>query len=205
MEKPFKVSLTISAKLNALEISWYNLKSPNTGYILLTDEEPSGPYRKQDVLSNEQTSDEIYTNEDNSTSKYYSSSEKIRWTYSDNNKNALYWLQPSETNGWITTNVIFDNNLLQKLNANTTCYGYWAVYIDNLLNPIHSTCIRAYATWMNDNREIIKKFKFRDLFILGSHDSGSFRSNFNSTRNETLVTKYALTQVTNYYFYYLSI
>lgn len=201
IEKPFKVSLTISAKLNALEVSWYNLKTPNDGFILLTDEEPQRPFRKQVVTDVGQQSHQIYTNEDNSTYKYYAEPENIRWTYGKSNKQALYQTKPTETNGWITTNVIFDNKHLEHLSATTKCYGYWAVYIDNMANPVFVTCVRAYATWMNDNKDLIKRFKFRDLFILGSHDSGSFRTNFNSSRNETLVTKYALTQVSALIFF----
>lgn len=188
------MSLTLSAKHNALEVSWINLKAPNAGYILLTNEPPEPPFRKQ-LTDIEQASREIYTNEDNSTDKYYANDEKIVWTYGKGNKQALFSTKANEPSGWITTNIIFDNEHLERLNAATKCYGYWAVYIDNLSNPVFTTCIRAYATWMNDNKDLIKRFKFRDLFILGSHDSGSYRANFNSNRNETLVTKYSLTQV----------
>lgn len=66
------------------------------------------------------------------------------------------------------------------------------------MNPIISTCVRAYPTWMNDSKDFIKRFKFRDLFIMGSHDSGSYRANFNSNKNDTRVTKYALTQVSKH-------
>lgn len=193
-ETPFKLSLTISAKLSAIEIAWFNLRTPNGGYILLTDEEPRIPYQKYQLTEIEQPPHDVY-NEDNSTTKFYASTENLAWTYGRNNKSVLHWLQPTETNGWSTTNVIFDNKLLTRINASTNCYGYWAVYIDKSLKPITSTCIRTYATWMNDHKDIIKRFKFRDLLILGSHDSGSYRANFNSTKNETLVTKYALTQV----------
>lgn len=189
--------MTISAKLNAIELSWYNLRTSNNGYILLTDEEPHAPYRKQRTDIEQPSRHEIYTNEDNSTHKYYADDENIRWTYGHNNKPALYMIKPDETNGWVTTNVLFDYKHLEHLNAGTKCYGYWATYVDNSMNPVFTTCIRAHATWMNDNKDLIKRFKFRDLFILGSHDSGSYRINFNSSRNETLVTKYALTQVSD--------
>lgn len=201
IEKPFKLSLTISARLNAIEVSWYNLKTPNDGYILLTNEEPHAPFRKQQQQQTDiEQQPHIHSNEDNSTHKNYTSDENIitRWTYSRANKQPLYIIKPDEANGWITTNIIFDNKYyLETLNANTKCYGYWAVYVDSTLNPVFTTCIRAYGTWMNDNKDLIKRFKFRDLFILGSHDSGSYRANFNSSRNETLVTKYALTQVSD--------
>lgn len=195
------MSLTISARISAIEVSWYNLKTPSDGYILLTDEEPRPPFRKQQQQTDiRQPSPEIYTNEDNSTYKYYAdnndnNNEKITWTYGPGNKRALYFTQPNVSNGWITTNIIFNNRLVENVSASTKCYGYWAIYVDKSMNPIISTCIRAYATWMNDSKDFIKRFKFRDLFILGSHDSGSYRANFNSNKNDTLVTKYALTQV----------
>lgn len=119
----------------------------------------------------------------------------ITWTYGVDNKRALYFIQPNEANGWITTNIIFNNRLVENVSASTKCYGYWAIYVDKSMNPIISTCIRAHATWMNDSKDFIKRFKFREIFILGSHDSGSYRANFNSNKNDTIVTKYALTQV----------
>lgn len=42
-------------------------------------------------------------------------------------------------------------------------------------------------------RDKIKHFRFRELFIPGTHDSASFKNNF-YLENETLVTKYSLTQ-----------
>lgn len=197
------MSLTISARLNALEISWFNLRTPTDGYILLTDEEPQPPYKKHQETDVEQSHHPIYSNEDNSTNKFYANEEKVKWTYGRSNRKALFSTKPTEASGWITTGVVFDNKHLEKLNATTKCYGYWAVYVDNLMNPVFTTCVRAYPTWMNDNKDLIKRFKFRDLFILGSHDSGSYRTNFNSTKNETLVTKYSLTQV-RYLFFFIS-
>lgn len=179
-------------------MSWYNLKTPNDGYILLTNEEPQAPFRKQQLTDVEQLPHKIYTNENNSMDKYYADhTDNIRWTYGRANKQPLYTIKPDQTNGWITTNILFENRHLENLKATTNCYGYWVIYIDNSSYPVYSTCIRAYATWMNDHKDVIKRFRFRDLFILGSHDSGSYRENFNSSRNETLVTKYALTQVSD--------
>lgn len=177
-------------------MSWCNLKTPNDGYILLTDEEPRPPFRKyqQQTDIGQSPPIEISTNGDNSTYKYNVDNEKITWTYGADNKRALYFTQPNESNGWITTNIIFNHRLVENVGASTKCYGYWAIFVDKSMNPIISTCIRAHGTWMNDNKDYIKRFKLRDLFILGSHDSGSYRANFNN-KNDTLVTKYALTQV----------
>lgn len=197
VERPFKISLTISAKLNALEIAWFNLDTPNTGHILLTDEEPQPPYQQQRLSAPESmpSSFGASSSEDVLARKYNRNAHSAYWTFGKNRTKALYWLRPNETNGWLTTNVIFNNSLLTTLKPDTKCYGYWAVYVDNYSNAMFSTCMRAHATWMNDHKEMIKRFRFRDLFILGTHDSGSYRLNFNSTKNETLVTKYSLTQV----------
>lgn len=200
------MSLTISARLNAIEVSWCNLRTPNDGFILITDDEPRPPFKRHqrtDIGQPPPPPPQIYTNEDNSTYKYYANNDNnnnnenvATWTYGTSNKQALYFTEPNESNGWITTDIVFTNRLLDSVNASTKCYGYWAIYVDRQsLMPILSTCIRAYPTWMNDNKDIIKRFKFRELFVLGSHDSGSFRTNFNSNRNDTLVTKYTLTQV----------
>lgn len=197
IEKPFKLSITISARLNAIEISWYNLKTPNDGYILLTNEEPRPPFKKHQTADIVQSQPDIYTNNDNSTRKYSADNDITTWTYGKNNKLALYFIKPTESNGWSTTTVVFDNKLVENVSAATKCYGYWAIYVDRSNNPVVSTCMRAYATWMNDYKDMIKRFKFRDLFILGSHDSGSYRTNFNTNKNETLVTKYSLTQVSS--------
>jgi len=43
-------------------------------------------------------------------------------------------------------------------------------------------------------KHIIGNQKFRDLFIPGTHDSASYRDNFD-LKSETIVTKYSLTQV----------
>lgn len=194
------MSLTISARISAIEVSWCNLKTPNDGYILLTDEEPRPPFRKHqqqtDIGQSPPTqSTHANGNSNNSTNNDNGDSEQITWTYGLGNKRALYFTQPNDANGWITTNIIFNNRLLENVGTSTKCYGYWAVYVDKSMNVIISTCIRAYPTWMNDSKDFIKRFKLRDLFLLGSHDSGSYRANFNTNKNDTLVTKYSLTQV----------
>lgn len=46
---------------------------------------------------------------------------------------------------------------------------------------------------MNDLRGKIENLRFKDLFIPGTHDSSSYMENF-LPHNETIVTKYTLTQ-----------
>lgn len=202
-EVPFKLSLTVSAKLGTVDVSWYNLQTPNDGYILLTDTEPSAPFHKYELKNivdqqqqpPHQLHDTAIEQNTNDTSIQKLNLNRIQFNYGISNASALYWLKPAEKNGWISTNVLFDSMHLKSITKYTRCYGYWAIYLNNALNPVASTCIRAYATWMNDERDKLKQFRFRDLFIVGTHDSGSYRTNFNASRNDTLVTKYALTQV----------
>lgn len=117
------------------------------------------------------------------------------WTYGPFNRTVQYWLEITEQNGWVTTNIPFDMELSKNISIRSKCYGYWAVYLNGNGEVITTACISAYPTWMNDMKSHIGKFKFRDLFLAGTHDSGSYRERFDPTKNETLVTKYALTQV----------
>lgn len=155
---------------NALEVSWSNLKIPNDGYIFLTDDNPQVPFKK-----------------------HIANNSAVTWTYGGYSKQPLYFTKPTKSSGWITTNVIFNENILRALNARTNCYGYWAVYVDNTSKVTFKTCIRTYVTWMNDNKEALKRFRFRDQFILGTHDSGSYKKSISFIN--TFVVKYSLTQV----------
>lgn len=189
------------------------------GTILLTDREPTAPYKNRKVLgpavtqqryttSSQESSDTTLSTSTSSEQKAADSTlpqnvttqrpelvERTVWTFGEDNREALYSVQPILNEGWETTDIYFDTDLLSQINTQTKCYGYWAVYLSNEGNVITTACIMAYATWMNDMKSHIKSFKFKDLFLVGSHDSGSFRSNFNPRHNETLVTKYSLTQV----------
>lgn len=119
-------------------------------------------------------------------------SDKI-WTY--NNEPIRYWLRPTEKTGWHTTTIPFDYDLYTNITKDTKCYGFWATYVAENGNRLATTCIRAYPTWMNDMRAHIGQLKLNNLFLVGTHDSGSFKVGFNPKRNETLVTKYSITQV----------
>lgn len=199
---PFKLSLTVSAKLSTVDVSWYNLDTPNDGYILLTDAEPTVPFQKYErgivepqfrSAESEQQSDETSI-----ASMHRSNLKRIQFTYGYRNASALYWVKPTEKNGWVSTGLTLDSNHLKLITKHTKCYGYWAIYLNNALEAVASTCIRAYATWMNDERDHLKHFRFRDLFVVGTHDSGSYRMNFDASHNDTLVTKYSLTQVNTF-------
>ncbi|KAJ6646894.1 Embryonic polarity protein dorsal, partial [Pseudolycoriella hygida] len=207
-EHPLRISLTISSKFHHLEISWFNLK-PIEGVILITNEEPTGPYHKLTFAEDQYYATTTEKEDGNATSTvrydqmYQDSMEmfelraqdkNIVWTYGVANKSAKYWLQPTEKYGWITTNIPFNMEMYKNVSIHTKCYGYWAVYLNSYDEVKATACISAYPTWMNDMKDHIGRFKFRDLFLAGTHDSGSYRERFDPMKNETLVTKYALTQ-----------
>lgn len=109
---------------------------------------------------------------------------------------ALLQIIPSERNDWITTDVYYNySHFRDVLDTNTNCYGFWVYYLNVYDQTIYSSsCLRAYPRWMNEIKAHIKDYRFRDLFIPGSHDSASYRMGFDPRRNETLVSKYTLTQ-----------
>lgn len=219
-----RISLTVSAKLSRIEVSWFHVR-PLEGAILLTNEEARGPFRK--YVATEPFDEQAEygkhdttsgSSENISGSNGFASSttrpthsgghvsikadndsgltiESTHWTYDSQNNSALFWIKPDEESGWETTGITFNYDHLKNLTVDTGCYGYWATYVNDFGERLASACISAYPKWMNGMRDNIKHHRFRDLFIPGSHDSGSFRSNFNPLANETLVTKYSLTQV----------
>lgn len=126
------------------------------------------------------------------------------WVYGPDNNTAVYWTTVNSDSGWITTNIPFDMSLSRNLSIHSKCYGFWAVYLNIAANrqsaeaPVTvegKCCISAHATWMTDNRTHYGRFQFHDLFLVGTHDSGSYREQFDPLQNETLVTKYSITQV----------
>lgn len=115
----------------------------------------------------------------------------------DSGTQTLLNFQPSQPNDWMTTGLVYDyTNWQNTITYNTTCYGYYVYYMDSVDNSkIYSySCLRAYSNWMEQMKDYIGEEKLRDLFIPGSHDTGAYRYNFNPLSQETIVTKYTITQ-----------
>lgn len=202
-EKSLKIDLTVSARLQTLEISWFNI-NPSNGVIIITDQEPAKLGNFTLIKSTEpflHIDDEKYYYQSNETNVSnenidHGSFKTDRWLINGpNNRSILYTFDIDQSSGWHTTNLRFNNDLLKTVSISTNCYGYWAIYLNENGERKIETCIRAYPLWMNEMKDKIGKFKIRDLFIVGSHDSGAYRENFDPTQNETLVTKYSITQV----------
>uniref|UniRef100_A0A182IVA7 Phosphatidylinositol-specific phospholipase C X domain-containing protein n=1 Tax=Anopheles atroparvus TaxID=41427 RepID=A0A182IVA7_ANOAO len=109
-------------------------------------------------------------------------------------KEVLFSLQPVYTNGWTKTGIKFNFNLMNEVTTTTGCYGYYAYFVRPNGTVLAAHCLRLFPTWMNDLRSHLGAFRMRELFLPGTHDSASYKRNFDPQHQETIITKYALTQ-----------
>lgn len=81
----------------------------------------------------------------------------------------------------------------RRIDHDIGCYKFWWHLVND--GEISSSgCMKTNAFWMNQMRSEIKDRKFRQLFIPGTHDSASYKYNFDPNTMENLVTQYSLTQ-----------
>ncbi|XP_059220983.1 PI-PLC X domain-containing protein 2 isoform X3 [Stomoxys calcitrans] len=210
--------LTISAQKRFLEISWVNAPALEDDRIMLTSGEPYN-FEKLKYIATDKTPMAEFSKEEDDISKALDQEEEgsgfgnessttqpamgesgyyandIHYWISNNGTNKIVAaLTPTASSLWFTTGVPFDYSLSKAVTAQTSCYGFWATYINGNGTILASTCLHAYPRWMNEMKSTIGRLRFRDLFIPGSHDSGSYRLNFNPLHQENLVTKYSLCQ-----------
>ncbi|KAM7351763.1 phosphatidylinositol-specific phospholipase C X domain containing isoform 2-T4 [Cochliomyia hominivorax] len=215
--KKLQMWLTISAHKRYLEISWKNAPAHADDRIMLTSEEPL-KFTKLKWIPTEQPpmaefkttelSGELESQEGSGAVDYlenpttttttespYKAKDIHYWIVNDNSKPIVAALIPTASSLWFTTGVPFDYSISRNVTYDTTSYGYWASYVRGSDGEIlATTSLRAYPKWMTEMRSIVGGLRFRDLFIPGSHDSGSYRVNFDPLAKETIVTKYSLTQ-----------
>lgn len=218
---PLKLWLTISARKRFLEVSWQNAPAKEGDNVLLTLQDPysfelrakptgtplaafdspneegsgsgSGPDEQQEHVpyvpehGYTSTASPLLTRELPTKPSEF-------WVSNRGNNTIVAAIKPSLAAQWFTTGVPFNYALSRSVIAQSTCYGYWASYINAEGTILAKTCVRAHPIWMNEMRDVINDLRLRDLFIPGTHDSGSYRPNFDPLLRETLVTKYALTQ-----------
>jgi hypothetical protein len=115
------------------------------------------------------------------------------WTV-DDGANVLYDLHLNASEGKHLTSLkyIFED----FTEVESKCYAFWFYLITAESEIISSGCMKTNPHWMNEMRNQLKDKKFKSLFIPGTHDSTSFKYNF-EPRKETIVTKYSLTQDDN--------
>ena len=178
--------LTINAK-RWLELSWINARQIPGDLIIITNQAPSKFHKSRPNID---AQDDI---------SLLGEIDRLRTPFDwiADNGEIITTVQPQQSSQWINTGIPYDIGLSENVTMTSKCYGYWASYLDPYGTIITTGCVRAYPTWMNDMKSVVGNFRIRDLFIPGSHDSGSYRPGFNPSQNETIVTKYALTQDEN--------
>lgn len=212
-----QVSLTINPRTRHLQIYWSNLKVQRGDRILITDVDPgvdqftrSEVVTASDVTVTTESDPNPSTTESDFTTGLYSldkflglstdstevsiedsvESAKLLWKFGDPPRDVIYSMMIQEPTGWWKTNVLFNRFLFNDVTKDTGCYGYWVHMIDANGTVLVKNCWRANPRWMNELKEEIKDVKMRNLFIPGTHDSGSYKYTF----TENLLTKYAVTQ-----------
>ncbi|XP_017032995.1 PI-PLC X domain-containing protein 1 [Drosophila kikkawai] len=205
--KSLRLWLTISARKRFLEVSWRNAPARKGDRVLITTQEahvfqkrlrpvgtPLAAFPREEGSGSEEGSGNYvpingYTDPNQSANQEF-------WVANGGELAVLAGLQPSVglSTQWFTTGVPFDYELSKNVTAQTHCYGFWASYINEEGDILARTCLKAFPRWMNDLKSKIGELRLRDLFIPGTHDSGSYRPNFDPLLRESLVTKYALTQ-----------
>lgn len=204
-----KLWLTISARRRFLEVSWKNAPAQSGDFVLLTKQDPTSfeklllpPGTPLASFNNEEASgfgeasvDYVPIHGVTSKPDTRNSGQRF-WSANGGTIQIVAAIQPSEgiSSQWFTTGVPFDYALSQNVTVETACYGFWASYIDEEGRILAKTCLRAYPRWMNELKSLIGEMRLRDLFLPGTHDSGSYRPDFDPLLKESLVTKYALCQ-----------
>ncbi|KAH8412193.1 hypothetical protein KR009_000438 [Drosophila setifemur] len=209
-----KIWLTISARRRFLEVSWKNAPAQEGDHVIMTREDAIS-FEKRTMptgtplasFSSEQASGSgegppdyvpVHGIRGRLSTKDSSKPDASRqyWVVNGGVTEVLAAIQPSVglSGQWFTTGVPFDYAMSLNATGDTTCYGFWATYINAKGSILAKTCVRAYPRWMNELKPVIGEMRLRDLFIPGTHDSGSYRPNFDPLFKESLVTKYALTQ-----------
>lgn len=166
--------MSISAKHRRIAFSWYNIDSKNsTDVIVIAEKYPIEAFSLLVDLNTDQVS----------------------WV--DNaSEPVLFAKEISSPNGWSISDIHYSSIRPDTPNATEKCYPLWAYLINENGEVRKSSCLKTYANWMYSMRDRIGKHRLCDLFIVGTHDSAGYRdpSAFHP-QNDTLVTKFALTQV----------
>ncbi|XP_053677127.1 PI-PLC X domain-containing protein 1 [Anopheles nili] len=215
--------ITVNARTRTLELAWRNFDDLSN-YILLAEQYPveafeplyyhytSGPASSTtDATDGGLTSPEVTTvagggTTENSVSttdagEYTTEADtELGWVYDFRDefgyrkKDVLFSLQPVYTNGWTKTGIKFNYDLMNTVTTNTSCYGYYAYFVTPNGTVLSAHCLKLYPTWMEDLRPHLSGFRMRELFIPGTHDSASYKRDFDPHSQETIISKYALTQ-----------
>lgn len=190
--------LTVSARQRFVEISWNHAPNAPGDIVLLTSTAPYS-FEKRDAREKSLAPLGVLPYDTFAPSTEgpsdFNPIHKHQWIVNNGTAEVLSQVTPTQRKQWFQTMIPFDYTQMSfNVTKETKCYAFWASYIDYEGNIVKTQCLKAEPTWMNDMRSKIGDFRMRDLFIPGTHDSGSYIPNFKPSRLETIVTKYALTQ-----------
>jgi hypothetical protein len=109
-----------------------------------------------------------------------------RWII-DEGIEIVYEMAINTTSGTHQTSLKYDFPSNRRIDYDKGCYLYWYhLIIEDELH--YSWCMTTKAKWMNEMRDRLENKMFRQLFIPGTHDSASFKYNFNPLSQENLVS-----------------
>ncbi|KAI8043808.1 hypothetical protein M5D96_005146, partial [Drosophila gunungcola] len=143
-----KVWLTISARKRFLEVSWSNAPARMGDQVLVTRQDalsfdtkllpkrtPLATFHSEEGIRPEAKSD---TNE----------VEQKYWVANGGATEVVAAIQPTQglSTQWFTTGLPFDYALSRNVTVQTSCYGFWASYIDVQGNILAKTCLKSLVT-----------------------------------------------------------
>lgn len=115
-----------------------------------------------------------------------------RWAI-DNGTELLFDMTLNTTQGRQQTHLKHNFGEHRRMDFDTGCYKYWIhLVVESVV--VSTRCFRTNAFWMNEMRKQLESRKVRQLFIPGTHDSASYKYNFDPTQMETIISRYTLTQ-----------
>lgn len=212
-----RLYLTVSARHNNVEICWENAPALSNDRIFLTKRKPFN-FTKLDSDNGDDDDDDgdeivtatgeeeaeaegsggddslqLTTNNYSSRASPYIAKDLSLWSFNEGREGSIILaINPMVKVQWFTTNIPFERKEMDMLTVNSSCYGYWASYVNDKGEILAMTCYRIYPTWMNDLRDIVGGLKLKNLMIPGTHDSGSYRQRRHA--HESLFIKYSVTQ-----------
>ncbi|XP_046652432.1 PI-PLC X domain-containing protein 1-like isoform X1 [Daphnia pulicaria] len=98
-----------------------------------------------------------------------------------------------KNSGYHKTDVQFGFPAVDRhLFAGDSCLGYWIGYVRNGVT-VSSNCIKLRPSWMWQNREKLGSVPLYQLFLPGTHNSGSYRP-YNGHSSDTVFMRYLICQ-----------
>ncbi|XP_055603737.1 PI-PLC X domain-containing protein 3-like [Uranotaenia lowii] len=155
-----------------ITVHWKNFRQP-AAYIVLAQHFPIDSFTK--------TESWFYG------TRWYYDFGGVKWE-------AYHSIKPKSESGQLKT-VFFDSKTMDKVSVSTKCLDYHAYLVDESGKTLSVFCMKVYPTWMNDLKEHLARFRIRELFIPGTHDSASYK--LGPANPNSLPQKYGITQNDN--------